>query len=90
MCSMCSQDSKHTQISSLSNSLPGMLGIVCKQSDNNFVSDGQWGFRKGKPTEQLMLSMTEKWKQALDNGKVASIIFGDFHKAFDSICHKKI
>ena len=36
-----------------------------------------------------MLSMTEKWKQALDNGKVVGIIFVDFQKAFDSICHKK-
>ena len=37
-----------------------------------------------------MLSMTEKWKQALDNGKVVGVIFVDFQKAFDSICHKKL
>ena len=37
-----------------------------------------------------MLSMTEKWKQALDNGKAVGVIFVDFQKAFESICHKKL
>ena len=37
-----------------------------------------------------MLSMTEKWKHALGNGKVVDVIFVDFQKATDSICHKKL
>ena len=76
-------------------SIPGKLleSIICKQidyhlNDNNLISNGQWGFRKGRSTEQLMLNMTEKWKQALDKGKVVSVIFVDFQKAFDSICKK--
>ena len=47
--------------------IPGKLleSIVCKRidnhlNDNNLIGNGQWGFRKGRPTEQLMLSMTEK------------------------------
>lgn len=53
---------------------------VCKQidnhlNDNNLIGNSQWGFRKGKSTEQLMLNMTEKWKQALDNGKVIVVQF---------------
>ena len=76
--------------------IPGKLleSIVCKQidnhlTDNNLISNQQWGFRKGRSIEQLMLSMTKKWKQALDNGKVVGVIFVDFQKAFDSICHKE-
>ena len=78
-------------------SIPGKLleSIVYKQidnhpNDNNLISNGQWGFRKGRSAEQLMLSMTEKWKQAFDNGKVVGVIFVDFQKAFDSICRKKL
>ena len=37
-----------------------------------------------------MLSMAEKWKQALvDNGKVAGVTFVDFQKAFDSYLPQK-
>ena len=78
-------------------SIPGKLleSIACKQidnhlNDNNLISNGQLGFRKGRSTEQLMLSMTEKWKQALDNVKVVGVIFVDFQEAFDSICHEKL
>jgi hypothetical protein len=31
--------------------------------------------------------MTEIWRRALDNKQVVGIIFIDFKKAFDSVCH---
>ncbi len=37
-----------------------------------------------------MLSITENWKQALDNGKVVGSVFVDFLNAFDNICQQKL
>ena len=52
------------------------------------MSKTQWGFVKGKSTELLMLHPTEEWRKALGEKKHIGIIFIDFQKAFDSICHK--
>ena len=43
------------------------------------------GVQKSKSTEGLLLSLTENWKQALDEGKVIGVLFVDFKKAFDSV-----
>ena len=37
-----------------------------------------------------MLKLTERWKQDLDNGNVVGVLFIDFKKAFDSVCHKTL
>ena len=63
--------------------------------DKHFVKGGlssvhQWGFKQGKSTETFMLHLTEKSKQALEENKVVSVLFIDFKKAFDSICHKTL
>ena len=75
-------------------SLPSkiMEGQICKQIDehiekNNLSNDCQWGYKKGKSTETLLIKMTEDWKKAIDQGKVVGIIFLDFSKAFDSVSH---
>ena len=31
--------------------------------------------------------MTEEWRRALDNNLAVGVVFVDFRKAFDSICH---
>ena len=95
MCSQRKEAHLNVAIIALSLYLAHLVleSIICKQidyhlNDNNLISNGQWGFRKGRSTEQLMLNMTKKWEQALDNGKVVGVIFVDFQKAFDSICKK--
>ena len=65
-------------------------GQVCKiidahLEDNEILDENQWGFRKSKSTEGLLLNLTENWKQALDEGKVIGVLFVDFKKAFDSV-----
>lgn len=76
-------------------SLPGKLleSQFCSILDNhlqmhNIYSDNQWGFRKGRSTETLLLSMTERWRMALDNNKVIGAIFIDYRKAFDTVSHE--
>ena len=63
-------------------------GQVCKiidahLDDTEILNNNQWGFRKIKSTEGLLLNLTENWKKALDEGKVIGVLFVDFKKAFD-------
>ena len=53
---------------------------------NGALTTSQWGFRKGRSTEGLLLHMTETWKQALE--EVVGVLLIDFRKAFDTINHK--
>ena len=53
--------------------------------EKKILNDNQWGFRKSKSTEGLLLSLKEKWKQELDEGKVVGALFGEFIKAFNSV-----
>ena len=54
----------------------------------NILSSRQWGFRKNRSTEGLLLSLTERWKRALDEGKILGVVFIDFQKAFDTVSHE--
>ena len=65
---------------------------ISKQIDDhierhNLSNDKQWGYKKGRSTELLLLNMTEHWKIALDSGKMVRVLFIDFKKAFDSVNH---
>ena len=51
----------------------------------NFLSKQQCGFRKGYNTQQCLLALLEKWKQAVDSGQVFGALLTDLSKAFD--CH---
>eukprot|EP00794_Sanderia_malayensis_P000906 gene906-209_t len=55
---------------------------------HNLSSINQWGFKAGLSTETMLLYLSEKWKEALDNNKVVGTVFIDFKKAFDTINHK--
>ena len=73
-------------------SLPGKLleSQFCRILDehlqtHNLYSNNQWGFRKGRSTETLLISMTERCRAVLDNNKIVGAIFIDFRKTFDTI-----
>ena len=93
---------KKGSFSDVSNYRPiSLLSIPCKLLENqicsiidshlqacNLLSEHQWGFRKGLSTEDLLLTMTEKWKLAMDKGQIVGAIFIDFQKAFDTVSHE--
>ena len=56
-------------------------------SINNLLSPAQSGFRSGHSTQDLLITVTEDWKFALDSDEIVGITFIDLHKAFDSIDH---
>ena len=37
--------------------------------------------------EGMLLTMTERWKTAIDSGLTVGAIFIDFQKAFDTVSH---
>ena len=57
---------------------------------NNRFSNSQHGFRNGRSTQTNMieyLNVTTKW---LDEGKNFDVIYCDFAKAFDKVCHRRL
>ena len=76
-------------------SIPGKLleSQACKIIDDHLdahelLSDKQWGFRKGRSTEGLLMRLTENWKREIDDGKMVGVVFKDFKKAFDTVPHE--
>ena len=54
------------------------------------MSKHQCGFWKGYSTQQCLLAMLEKWKQAVDSGQMFSVLLIDHSKAFDCIDHEPL
>ena len=55
---------------------------------DEIFSKYQYGFRKGDSTQQYLLTLLEKWKAAVDKGKVFEVLLTDLSKAFDCLNHK--
>lgn len=53
--------------------------------DKNIISDNQFGFRKGKSTDDAVSTLTNFIAQKLDEGKKCIAIFLDLAKAFDTV-----
>ena len=51
------------------------------------LSKYQRGFRKGCSAQHYLLAMLEKWKNAVDKGKIFGALLTDLSKAFDSLSH---
>jgi hypothetical protein len=47
----------------------------------------QFGFRKGRSTEQALITLVDKVSSAIDSGDFVVGIFLDFSKAFDTVNH---
>ena len=57
---------------------------------NGHLSDAQHGFRAGRSTQTNLiefLDVTTKW---MDEGKAFDIVYLDFSKAFDKVCHRRL
>ena len=55
---------------------------------NKYLSPYLCGFRKGYSTQHCLTVMLERWKKALDNGKIAGALLTDLSKAFDCLNHE--
>jgi len=58
--------------------------------NNEFLSDTQHGFVKGRSCTTQLLKIVDKISELLDEGFDSNIIFLDFSKAFDSVPHQRL
>ena len=77
--------------------LPGKLleAVVTSEinkhiNQHQLLSNHQWGFRKGRSPELMLLAMCERWSGLLEKGKMVGVLLIDFSKAFDSVCHQTL
>ena len=73
-------------------SIPSKIteSVICDELDKHLETvllDNQWGYRKGKSSETMLLHVSETWKRNIGNGKVVGVILINFHKAFDTVNH---
>jgi hypothetical protein len=57
---------------------------------NNCLSPSQFGFRTKFSTCSQLLHCTNIWSQKIDSHKPIDVIYFDFAKAFDTVCHSKL
>ena len=58
--------------------------------DNNLFSNKQYGFIKGRSTASQLLSLMDKWTEALEQGGQVDVIYTDLEKAFDKVPHEQL
>ena len=62
--------------------------IVNHLTANKLLSDSQFEFRKNRSTILKLLTVMNKWTEALDDSIQIYMVYLDFRKAFDSVPHK--
>ena len=55
---------------------------------DNLFSINQFGFRKGYSSYQCLLTLSEKWKNTADKGKVFGALLTSLPMAFGCLDHK--
>ena len=57
-------------------------------SENNVPHDQQYGFRKGRSTQQAIITLVDNNNKSQDIGDIVMALFIDLEKAFDTIDHR--
>lgn len=57
---------------------------------NNVITETQYGFQKGKSTQQLLNKFTNEINNHINNKKHVGILFIDFKRAFDTLDHQTL
>ena len=55
--------------------------------ENNILSPSQYGFQKGKSTQDTLTKFSEMIHNELDKSNHVLSVFVDFSKAFDTVPH---
>ena len=58
--------------------------------DNVIIPKEQHGFLSKKSTTTHLLECLDKWTKNFDDGRQADIIYLDYSKCFDTVCHSKL
>ena len=81
---------------SLTSSVCKVFEIIVKDSllshllSHHLLSDSQHGFLPGRSTLTQLLLSTHDWVSVFNSNLQTEIVFVDFAKAFDVVCHRKL
>ena len=62
--------------------------IMCFLTQNNLISDRQFGYRKGHSTQTALIELVDDIKLGIENGYITILILFDLTKAFDMVNHR--
>ena len=57
---------------------------------NGLISDAQHGFRHGRSPQTNLIEFLNETTKWLDKGRSFDILYLDFEKAFDKVCHERL
>ena len=57
---------------------------------NELISDAQHGFRHGRSPQTNLIEFLNETTKWLDKGRSFDILYLDFEKAFDKVCHERL
>ena len=81
---------------SLTNIVGKLMEKIVKQDimeyieANNLLSNSQHGFRAGRSTQTNLIEFFDRTTKWLDEGKSFDVLYLDFAKAFDKVCHESL
>ena len=58
--------------------------------NNNLLSNAQHGFRPGRSTQTNLIEYLDKLTKWIDEGRSFDVVYLDFSKAFDVVCHRRL
>ena len=64
--------------------------ITAHIESNNLMSNSQHGFRAGRSVQTNLIEFLNKTTKWLDEGRSFDVIYLDFAKAFDKVCHRRL
>ena len=67
-----------------------VYNLIASHLETYSLSDSQWGFRLGRSTISVLLTVIDNWLRILEDGKEICAIFFDYRKAFDSVPHRPL
>ena len=65
-------------------------GEVESHMERHILSNSQHGFRRGRSPQTNLIEFMDHVTKWLDEGKSVDVIYFDFSKAFDKVCHKRL
>ena len=81
---------------SLTNVIGKMMEKIVKEEmvahleTNGLISDAQHGFRSGRSPQTNLIEFQNETTKWLDEGSAFDVLYLDFEKAFDKVCHRKL
>ena len=64
--------------------------ILSHLTVNSLITSSQYGFLPGKSTLSQLISSVSDWVSSVNENEQTEVIYVDYAKAFDTVCHQKL